>query len=184
MRRLSVVAVLLLVVVSAACSGGGDDGSDVRGSGSASGSGTGSAAGSGSGTATTKTTATTSGPAAKNPASKIPVALAGSLTSVGNGKVSAGKVTVELEDYFFRPTFIQAKAGEKVTVTLRNKGAKTHTFTAKALDVDEVVKPGDSAKVTLTLPDKGAVEFLCRFHQAQGMRGAFYAKKGDKVAKG
>jgi plastocyanin len=38
--------------------------------------------------------------------------------------------------------------------------------------------------VTVTLPDEGAVEFHCRFHGAQGMKGAFYFNEGDTVGAG
>src|ERR687892_670286 len=40
------------------------------------------------------------------------------------------------------------------------------------------------ASVTVTLPDEGAVEFHCRFHEPQGMKGAFYFNEGDQVDTG
>ena len=104
----------------------------------------------------------------------------GSLTSTGLSKVSHGRIALELDDYYFKPTFIQSAHGAEVTVTLHNEGDHTHTFTSKVLDVDEEVAPGKTAKVTITLP----AEFVCRFHGDKGMKGAFYGKRGDKVAAG
>jgi plastocyanin len=38
--------------------------------------------------------------------------------------------------------------------------------------------------VTITLPEEGAVAFHCRFHEAQGMKGAFFFNEGDQVEGG
>jgi len=71
-----------------------------------------------------------------------------------------------------------------VTVELVNEGNATHTFTSDALGVDEDVDASESSSVTVTLPEEGAVEFHCRFHEGQGMRGAFYFNEGDQVDAG
>lgn len=167
MRRL-LVALLPIALVVAACGSNDDDGSNVRGSSSASGSGSASASASGS----------ASGPA------EAPVALPGKVNDKGTGEVKDGKLDVELDDFYFRPTFIRAEPGEKVTLTLHNRSDRAHTFTAGAVGVDTEVGPGDTATVALSLPARGAIAFACRFHRSQGMRGALYSRAGDKVAGG
>jgi plastocyanin len=71
-----------------------------------------------------------------------------------------------------------------VTVHLANEGNATHTFTSDSLGVDEELSGGDSSSVTITLPEEGAVEFHCRFHEGQGMKGAFFFNEGDQVDAG
>jgi plastocyanin len=163
------IAVLLLpaALVVAAC--GDDDGADVRESGSesgsASGSESGSAPGSGSG----------------SESGDAPVELEGTVNDHGIGEVEDDELELELDDNYFGPTFVKGSPGGSVTVELVNEGSATHTFTSDALGVDEEVGPGDEASVTVTLPDEDAVEFHCRFHEAQGMKGAFYFNEGDTV---
>ena len=99
-----------------------------------------------------------------------------------HGTEEAGDtIEVELDDFYFGPTFMQAQPGATVTVTLNNEGDAPHTFTIDDLDVDEEVEPGDSREVEVALPDDGATLFDCRFHIAQGMQGAFFFKEGDEA---
>ncbi|MGH9185343.1 MAG: cupredoxin domain-containing protein [Acidimicrobiales bacterium] len=157
MRKLltSLAAATLLF---AAC--GDDDGGDVRETGS------GSESGSGSGT---------------GDQGEVPVELEGTVENHGTGEVESGGVEVELDDFYFGPTFVKASPGEEVTLTLFNEGDANHTFTSGALDVDEELAPGDETEVTVTLPDDGATAFFCRFHQGRGMQGAFFFEEGDTV---
>ncbi|NIN34088.1 MAG: hypothetical protein GTO60_02840, partial [Gammaproteobacteria bacterium] len=41
---------------------------------------------------------------------------------------SAGNLTIDLEEYKFTPDNIELKVGQKVTITLVNKGEKDHEF--------------------------------------------------------
>ena len=166
------IAVLLLPAALVVASCGDDDGADVRESGSESGSASGSESGSASGSGS----GSESGDA--------PVELEGTVNDHGIGEVEGDELELELDDNYFGPTFVKASPGASVTVELVNEGSATHTFTSDALGVDEEVGAGDEASVTVTLPDEGAVEFHCRFHDAQGMKGAFYFNEGDTVSSG
>jgi plastocyanin len=148
----------------AAC--GNDDGGDVRESGSSSGSESGSEA-----------SGSTSG-------EEPPVSLEGEVNDHGSADVQNDEIEVELDDFYFGPTFVKGTPGETVTVDLTNEGDAAHTFTSDALGADEEVAPGDSSSVTVTLPADGAVEFHCRFHEGQGMKGAFFFNPGDQVTSG
>jgi plastocyanin len=162
-RKLSVILTAAFLLL-AAC--GNDDGGDVRESGSSSGSESGSEA---SGSTSSE---------------EPPVSLEGEVNDHGTADVQNDEIELELDDFYFGPTFVKGTPGENVTVDLSNEGDATHTFTSDALGADEEVDPGDSSSVTVTLPADGAVEFHCRFHESQGMKGAFFFNPGDQVASG
>jgi plastocyanin len=119
-------------------------------------------------------------------ASKPPVNLGQKVTNKGTkdvSKSSKAKLEVELDNdgskYYFEPTFIKAKAGEKITIEANNEGNTVHTFTSDELSVDKELQAGKSAKFTVTVPSSGAVfQFHCTFHADLGMIGAVFTKKG------
>jgi plastocyanin len=115
-----------------------------------------------------------------------PVTLTGKVNNKGTKDIS-GKSTatleVEADDYYFEPTFVKVKPGEKVTIELANEGSQPHTFTSSALSIDHQIAPGKSAKFTVTVPSSGeAFQFHCDFHESMGMQGAFFTKAGTKVS--
>ncbi len=87
-------------------------------------------------------------------------------------KTASKKIDVELDDYYFEPTVIQGKAGQKVTLELENEGKVEHSFTIDSQNIDRTIQPGEDAKVTVTIPASGAVSFYCKFHKSSGMAGA------------
>ena|SRR5687767_2912759 len=74
-------------------------------------------------------------------------------------------------DFAFAPATVEGEAGSETTITVRNTGESPHTFTLKEQDIDEELQPGDEAQVTVTFPDSGSLEFICRFHAGGGMTG-------------
>ena len=110
--------------------------------------------------------------------SAAPVALQGIVNQKETKDLTASgaevELSLEIDDFYFNPTFIKATPGAKVNVELENEGDNQHTFTIDAPKVDETLDPGKKIEVTFTLPSTGAVSFYCRFHKAQGMQGAFY----------
>ena len=112
-----------------------------------------------------------------------PVALEGTVNNKGTKEVG-DEVSLELDDYYFEPTFLKASPGATIHVELENEGDDTHTFTIDSLGIDQEVAPGDSATVDVTLPQEGAVRFYCRFHGNMGMQGAFFFNEGDAVVTG
>lgn len=92
-------------------------------------------------------------------------------------------VNVEMDDFYFEPTVLKGKPGQKLTLHLENEGQAPHTFTLSGQNIDKVVQPGDEATVTITFPDKTTV-FDCRFHVAQGMRGVLQTAGGSAGASG
>ena len=107
-------------------------------------------------------------------ASAPPVSLAGPTNNHGT-KTASDSMEVELDDFYFEPTFIKAKPGEKITIEVKNEGKAVHTFTSTDLgNVDEQLAAGTSKKITVTAPQSGQALFYCRFHQSQGMQGAIF----------
>ena len=49
--------------------------------------------------------------------------------------------TVELDDNYFKPTFIKVKDGQKLSLELENEGSNPHTFTISGLNIDQEVAP-------------------------------------------
>jgi plastocyanin len=113
---------------------------------------------------------------------KAPVKLGQKVTIKGTKDVSSkssATLEEELDDKYFNPTFIHAKAGEKITFKVKNEGSLLHTFTSDDLSIDKQVNPGKSTKFTVTVPSDGAVfQFHCQIHELSGMVGAVYTKAG------
>jgi plastocyanin len=116
--------------------------------------------------------------------SGTPVQLPGNTANKGTKDLSGASLEIDLVDYGFSPTFVKGGTpGSTLTVHLKNQGKNPHTFTSTALGVDKQLNPGESADVQVTLPQSGATEFHCTFHQqSNGMQGAFFFKDGDTVA--
>jgi plastocyanin len=113
--------------------------------------------------------------------SKPPVKISGKVNIDGTGTATGGTVSIALTDFAFNPTFVKVPSGvTSVTVTLQNTGTHPHTFTVPSQNVDQLLNPGQTATVTVTIPKKGATTFYCRFHRPLGMQGSFFSRTGDK----
>ena len=125
-----------------------------------------------------------SGSTSSGTGSGTPVKLAGNTTNKGTKDISSSSVEVELDDFYFSPTFLRGGTpGSTVAVHLKNQGKTSHTFTSAALGLDQTLSAGQTADLQVTLPQSGATEFHCKFHQqSNGMQGAFFFKDGDTVA--
>jgi plastocyanin len=96
---------------------------------------------------------------------------------------SSGRTEVELDDFYFEPTVLEGKAGQKVKLELKNEGKTEHTFTIDSQNIDQDLSPGDQAEVTVTIPKSGVVSFYCKFHKSSGMAGGL-AVSGASVGGG
>lgn len=83
----------------------------------------------------------------------------------------AQAIEVEANDFAFSPSTVSGPAGQEVTITVRNTGKAPHTFTWAAGGIDVEVPAGESRDVILTMPSSGSMEFVCKYHTAQGMKG-------------
>ena len=85
--------------------------------------------------------------------------------------VGKSDLEVEQDDFYFEPTIIEGKAGQKVKLELKNEGKNLHNFSIDSLNIDQDVNPDQSATVTVTIPQSGTLEFYCKYHRTQGMVG-------------
>ena len=91
----------------------------------------------------------------------------------------SGKTEVEMDDFYFEPTVLEGKPGQKVELELKNEGDTLHTFTIDSQSVDKELGPGEEAEVEVTIPKSGVVSFYCKFHKSSGMAGALAVKGGS-----
>jgi plastocyanin len=102
------------------------------------------------------------------------VALDGIVNNHGTKDLgTAAKLEVELDDLYFAPTFIKAKPGSEVEISLKNDGEVKHTFTIDETKTNVELDAGQKSSVKVTLPASGALAFYCSFHRGSGMQGAF-----------
>ena len=91
----------------------------------------------------------------------------------------SGKVEIELDDYYFNPTILKGKPGQKVELELKNEGNTEHTFTIAEQSINKEIQPGDETETEVTFPQTGELKFVCTFHQGQGMIGALQTSAGS-----
>ena len=104
-----------------------------------------------------------------------PVSLAGTTNDHGTATATP-ELAMELDDFYFGPTFVRATAGQAFTLELANDGTEPHTFTSTALGIDEHLEPGQKRTVRVTAPQSGVALVICSIHQALGMQGAIFVK--------
>src|SRR5919201_1354070 len=101
--------------------------------------------------------------------------LAGVSANDHGTKQVSGKTEIELDDYYFDPTVLKGKPGQKVTLELKNEGKVEHNFSIDAQNIDKDLDAGESATVTVTIPQSGQISFYCKYHKSRGMAGALPA---------
>src|SRR6266508_67403 len=112
--------------------------------------------------------------------SDTPVDLSGEVTNKGTEDLGdATELELEVDDFYFEPTFVRATPGATVTVKIQNEGDANHTFTVDDLSIDQELAPAATAEVSVTVPADGMVNFYCRFHRSQGMQGAVFTQSGQ-----
>lgn len=80
----------------------------------------------------------------------------------------AGASTLTMVDNAFEPADLTVSSGTELQ--LSNDGQSPHTFTVQGDGIDEEVEAGQSSSVTIDL-EPGDYDFICEFHEAQGMTG-------------
>jgi plastocyanin len=86
----------------------------------------------------------------------------------GGGGGNSATIDAGANGFVFTPSTVSIAQGGKLTV--KNAGTVPHTFTIQSEDINEVMQPGQSAKITISLAP-GTYPFVCTFHQSSGMTG-------------
>ncbi len=99
------------------------------------------------------------------------------LTACGGSSAGSGggsqNITVTATEFKFDPATITVKAGDKVTLTLNNKGTLEHTFVQPDLNINLKAAAGQSASTTFTATKAGSYQVVCDVpgHKEAGMVG-------------
>jgi plastocyanin len=88
------------------------------------------------------------------------------------GTGSQGELPLQLTDFKFQPATIRGQGGHKLTLELKNTGNTEHNFSIDAQHISKDVEEGEDAKVTITVPASGTVQFYCKYHKSMGMVGS------------
>jgi plastocyanin len=93
-------------------------------------------------------------------------------------------VNVEMDDYYFSPTVLKGKPGQKLTINLSNHGTVEHNFSITSLGLNHDVEPKKTATVQVTFPKSGLVAFFCKYHKTLGMAGELTAGASTNMGSG
>lgn len=113
----------------------------------------------------------------ESPTGSPPVTLSGQVNDHGSETLTgmSAELELELDNFYFEPTFVRADRGARISAKLKNEGSVPHTFTIDSLRIDRTLQPDQEAELMVNLPTAAApLTFYCKFHRAQGMQGAFY----------
>src|SRR5437773_3136090 len=92
------------------------------------------------------------------------------------------RLELEADDYYFSPTFLRGKPGQKLTLVVENEASTLHNISIPALGIDKDNPPKGKLRVDVTLPASGVLAFSCKFHGPLGMNGQLLA--GDAAPSG
>src|SRR5437870_8237151 len=134
------------------------------------------------------------GPAATTPApERAAAAPSGKSKSITLGGVSyadhgtkdvrnRSKLELEADDYYFSPTCLRGKPGQKLTLLVESEASTLHNISIPALGIDKDIPPKGKVQFDVTLPASGVLAFSCKFHGPLGMNGQLLA--GDTTPSG
>jgi len=111
-------------------------------------------------------------------AGAMPAAITAPFTNKGTHDVSgASSFAINADNdngaYYFEPSILKGKPGEKLKLTITNVGSVHHNFTLGAQHINnDMNTKGSTTTVTVTFPQTGSVEFHCEYHGSLGMKGA------------
>jgi len=92
------------------------------------------------------------------------------------------RLELEADDYYFSPTFLRGKPGQKLTLVVESEASTLHNISLPALGIDKDIPPKGKVQVDVTFPASGVLAFSCKFHGPLGMNGQLLA--GDAAPSG
>jgi plastocyanin len=106
------------------------------------------------------------------------IAACGPGASSGGGGANDLNVTITGTEFKYDPNTINASPGQKVNVTLVNKGSVKHTFVLTEANINISADAGQSATGSFTAPAAGTYSFFCDQpgHKDAGMVGTLTVK--------
>jgi YVTN family beta-propeller protein len=116
--------------------------------------------------------------AAATPSKKSTSTTLGGVTYADHGTKDVrtlSKLELEADDYYFSPTFLRGKPGQKLTLVVESDASVLHNISIPALGVDKDIPPKGKVQVEVTFPASGVLAFSCKFHGPLGMNGQLLA---------
>ena len=92
------------------------------------------------------------------------------------------RLELEADDYYFSPTFLRGKPGQKLTLVVESEASTLHNISIPALGIDKDIPPKGKVQFDVTFPASGVLAFSCKFHGPLGMNGQLLA--GDAAPSG
>src|SRR5256712_1398598 len=92
------------------------------------------------------------------------------------------RLELEADDYYFSPTFLRGKPGQKLTLVVESEASTLHNISLPALGIDKDIPPKGKVQVDVTFPASGVLAFSCKFHGPLGMNVQLLA--GDAAPSG
>jgi YVTN family beta-propeller protein len=80
-------------------------------------------------------------------------------------------VKMEADDYYFGPTFLRGKPGQRLRLRIENESGTLHNITIADQHIDRDILPRKTIEVDVTMPASGTLIFSCKFHGPLGMNG-------------
>ena len=91
-------------------------------------------------------------------------------------------VKLEADDYYFGPTFLRGKPGQRARLRVENESGTLHNITIADQQIDRDILPKKTIEVDVTVPPSGIVPFTCKFHGPLGMNGHLSVADGKTGA--
>src|SRR2546425_11803511 len=119
------------------------------------------------------------------PSSKSTSVTLGGVTYADHGTKDVrnlSKLELEADDYYFSPTFLRGRPGQKLTLLFESEASTLHNLSIPALGIDRDIPPKGKVELNVTFPSSGVLAFFCKFHGALGMNGQLLT--GDAASSG
>lgn len=83
------------------------------------------------------------------------------------------EISVSGGDFFFSPSTITARAGQRIRITFTNEGTKPHNLAIGSIAQSRTINPGQSDVFEFVAPAPGDYRFVCSVptHEQKGMVG-------------
>jgi plastocyanin len=90
------------------------------------------------------------------------------------------EITLEADEYSYSQKSITVKKGQRIKLTLVNKGRMSHDFVVERMNVTtELAGPGETVTTEFIMHDAGTYTFYCSIgnHRAMGMEGTLIVEE-------
>jgi YVTN family beta-propeller protein len=85
----------------------------------------------------------------------------------------ASDAKVRVDDYYFAPTVLRGRPGQRLHLRVENAAGTLHNLSATAIGLDRDLPPKSGLEIDVPFPASGSVRFFCKFHAPLGQSGLF-----------